>query len=144
MFLGEYQHSMDEKGRVVLPRKFRDDLLAGCVVTQGQENCLYVFSKDQWQIETDRVSRLPRTNRRARNYARSFFSGASEQMPDRQGRVQLTEKQRRYAGLEGAVTVVGVAERIELWSPESWEAVAAEADGDFARIEEELSAGEGI
>jgi len=144
VFLGEYQHSMDDKGRLVLPRKFRDELGKGCVVTPGQENCLYVFSAKQWEEEVARVGRLPRTNRRARNYARSFFAGASDQMLDRQGRVQLTEKQRSFAGLHKDVTVVGVAERVELWAPEAWEAVAAEADLDFAQIEEELGSGEGI
>ncbi len=144
MFLGEYQHSMDDKGRVVLPRKFRDQLESGCVVTPGQENCLYVFTRKQWEEEVARVSRLPRTNRRARNYARSFFAGASDQMLDRQGRVQLTEKQRSFAGLHKDVTVVGVAERVELWAPEAWEAVAAEADEYFAQIEDELSDGDGI
>ena len=135
---------MDDKGRVVLPRKFRDQLEPGCVVTQGQEKCLYVFSQEQWEEEVARVSRLPRTNRRARNYARSFFAGASDQTLDRQGRVQLSDKQRRYAGLQKDVTVVGVAERVELWAPEAWEAVAAEADEYFAAIEQELSDGEGI
>jgi MraZ protein len=135
---------MDDKGRLVLPRKFRDQLEAGCVVTPGQENCLYVFSRKQWEEEVTRVSRLPRTNRRARNYARSFFAGASDQLLDRQGRVQLTEKQRRFAGLHKDVTVVGVAERVELWAPEAWEAVAAEADEYFAQIEDELGDGAGI
>ena len=144
MFLGEYQHTMDDKGRLVLPRKFRDQLETGCVVTIGQENCLYVFSRKQWDDEAARVGRLPRTNRRARNYARSFFAGASDQMLDRQGRVQLTEKQRRYAGLEKDVTVVGVAERVELWAPHAWETVAAEADEYFAQIEDQLSDGDGI
>ena len=113
-------------------------------MTPGQENCLYVFSREQWEEEVARVSRLPRTNRRARNYARSFFAGASDQLLDRQGRVQLTEKQRRFAGLQKDVTVVGVAERVELWAPEAWETVAAEADEYFAQIEDELSSGEGI
>ena len=144
MFLGEYHHSMDDKGRLVLPRKFRDELDEGCVVTQGQENCLYVFSRQQWEEEVARVSRLPRTNRRARNYARSFFAGASDQVLDRQGRIQLTDKLRRYAALEKDVTVVGVAERVELWAPAAWEAVAAEADEHYAAIEEELGDGDGI
>lgn len=144
MFLGEYQHSLDDKSRLVLPRKFRDDLKPGCVVTLGQENCLYVFTMDRWEEEQARVARLPRTDRRARNYARSFFAGASDQQPDKQGRVQITDKQRRYAGLDKDVTVVGVAERIEIWSTEAWERVAAEADQYFSQIEEVLSDGEGI
>ncbi len=144
MFLGEYEHSLDSKGRLVMPRKFRDALEPGCVVTQGQENCLYVFPLDQWSLEVAGVSRLPRTDRRARNYARSFFAGASDQTLDKQGRVQLTDKQRRFAGLQKVVSVVGVAESIELWASPSWESVAAEADEYFAGIEEVLSDAGGI
>jgi len=91
-----------------------------------------------------RVSRLPRTDRRARNYARSFFAGASDQTLDKQGRIQVTDKQRRFAGLQKDVTVVGVAERIELWATSTWVAVAAEADEYYAGIEEVLSDVEGI
>ncbi len=141
MFLGEYQHTVDGKGRMVLPRKFRDDLEKGCVVTIGQEKCLFVFPMDRFNEEVERMDRLPRTDRRARNFTRAFFAGASDQTPDRQGRVQLTEKQRRYAGLGKDVTVVGVAERIEIWDTETWNAVAAEADEYYAGIEEVLSEG---
>ena len=141
MFLGEYQHTVDGKGRMVLPRKFRDGLEDGCVVTIGQEKCLFVFPMDEFNEEVERMGRLPRTDRRARNFTRAFFAGASDQVPDRQGRVQLTEKQRRYAGLGKDVTVVGVAERIEIWDTETWNTVAAEADEYYAGIEEVLSEG---
>ena len=144
LFLGQYEHSLDSKGRLVMPRKFRDGIVDGCVVTQGQENCLYVFPLERWDEEVARVSRLPRTDRRARNYARSFFAGASDQTLDKQGRIQLTDKQRRFAGLRKDVTVVGVAERIELWATPIWESVAAAADEYYAGIEEVLSDVEGI
>jgi len=144
VFLGQYEHSLDSKGRLVMPRRFRDALDGGCVVTQGQENCLYVFPLSQWDVEVARVSRLPRTDRRARNYARSFFAGASDQTLDKQGRVQLTDKQRRFAGLEKDVTVVGVAERIELWATPAWASVVAEADEYYAGIEEVLGDAGGI
>jgi len=144
VFLGEYEHSLDGKGRLVMPRKFRDAIEDGCIVTQGQENCLYVFPLQRWDEEVAKVSRLPRTDRRARNYARSFFAGASDQTLDKQGRIQLTDKQRRFAGLQKDVTVVGVAERIELWATPTWASVAAEADEYYAAIEEVLSDVEGI
>jgi MraZ protein len=144
VFLGEYQHSLDDKGRIVLPKKFRELLEDGAFVTPGQEHCLYVFTRERFEEEVARVGRLPRTDRRARNYARSFFAGAGEVSPDRQGRIQLSEKQREYASLEGDVTVVGVAERIELWSTEAWQGIAEEADEYFSTIEEVLSDGEGI
>ena len=139
MFLGEYSHALDAKGRVVMPSKFRSELKAGCVVTKGQERCLYVFPMDQWEEESGRVLTLPRTDRRARNYSRSFFASASDQRLDGQGRVQLPEALRRYAGLDKDLTVVGVADHIEIWAADAWASVGAEADEYYAGIEEVLS-----
>lgn len=144
MFLGEYHHALDTKGRVVLPRKFRDQLADGCVITKGQERCLYVFPLDRWEEEVAKVSRLPRTDRRARNFARSFFAGASDLVPDKQGRIQIPEPLRSYAGLDKDVAVVGVAERLEVWSAQQWEGIAAEADEYYSAIEEVLSSDDGI
>jgi len=141
VFLGEYQHALDDKGRVVLPRKFRDDLDDGCVITKGQEHCIYVFTMDRWQDEMKKVSKLPRTDRRSRNFSRSFFAGASDQKLDRQGRIAIPEHLRTYASLDKDVTVVGVADYIEIWSTSVWENVAAEADELYAGIEEVLSEG---
>lgn len=139
MFLGEYRHSLDDKGRVVMPRKFRRDLEQGCVITKGQDRCLYVFPMDRWDMEAERVLKLPRTDRRARNFGRSFFASAADQQLDKQGRVQIPESLRSYAGLEKDITVVGVADRVELWSSDAWDDRAAEADEYYAGIEEVLS-----
>ena len=139
MFLGEYSHSLDEKGRVVMPSKFRAELAAGCVVTKGQERCLYVFPENRWEGEAARVLKLPRTDRRARNFSRSFFASASDQMLDRSGRCQIPEPLRTYAGLSKDVTVVGVADHIEIWDTATWSTVAMEADDYYADIEEVLS-----
>jgi len=139
MFLGEYSHSLDEKGRVVMPSKFRVGLAGGCVLTKGQERCLYVFPTDRWDEEAAQVLRLPRTDRRARNYSRSFFASASDQTLDRSGRCQIPEPLRHYAGLTKDVTVVGVADRIEIWDTETWLTIATEADDYYADIEEVLS-----
>lgn len=144
MFLGEFRHSLDGKGRVVMPSKFRERLEDGCVVTKGQERCLYVFPMDVWEAEAQRVLRLPRTNRKARHFARSFFASASDQRLDRQGRIQVPEPLRGYAGLDKEVVVVGVADRVELWDAAAWETVAAEADDWYADVEEVLSDSEGI
>lgn len=141
MFLGEYSHSLDEKGRIVMPSKFRAGLASGLVVTKGQERCLYVFAMETWDQESKRVQRLPRTDRRARNFSRSFFASASDQTLDRAGRCQIPEPLRTYAGLDRDVTVVGVSDRIEIWNTETWRSVAAEADEYYAGIEEVLSAG---
>ncbi|MGI9667991.1 MAG: division/cell wall cluster transcriptional repressor MraZ [Acidimicrobiia bacterium] len=139
MFLGEYSHSLDEKGRVVMPSKFRVGLAGGCVLTKGQERCLYVFPTDRWDEEASQVLKLPRTDRRARNYSRSFFASASDQALDRSGRCQVPEPLRQYAGLTKDVTVVGVADRIEIWDTETWQTIATEADDYYADIEEVLS-----
>ena len=139
VFLGEYQHTIDEKGRLVLPRKFRDALEDGLVITKGQDRCLFVFTPDRWEIEAEKVNRLPRTDRRIRAYARSFFASASDQGLDRQGRVQIPTQLREYASLDRDVLVVGVAERVEIWDAEAWRQLSAEADEVFADIEEALS-----
>ena len=139
MFLGEFSHSLDEKGRVVMPSKFREELDRGCVVTKGQERCLYVFPRERWEEEAGKVLRLPRTDRRARNYQRSFFASAADQLLDRQGRVQVPEVLRAYAGLRKDLVVVGVADHIEIWASDVWSSVAAVADDYYADIEEVLS-----
>ncbi len=139
MFLGEYSHSLDEKGRVVMPSKFRSGLDDGCVVTKGQERCLYVFPIGQWDDEARRVLKLPRTDRRARNYSRSFFASASNQSLDKTGRCQIPESLRTYAGLSKDVTVVGVADRVEIWDTSTWESVAAEADDYYSDIQEVMT-----
>jgi MraZ protein len=139
VFLGEYQHSVDEKGRIVMPSKFRDGLDDGVVVTKGQEHCLYVFPMSRWEEEVAKVNRLPRTNRRNRNYARSFFGGATDQTTDKQGRLQIPQALRSYAGIDKDVMIVGVADRVEIWDVSAWEALSGEADELYADIEEELS-----
>jgi MraZ protein len=139
VFLGEYQHSVDDKGRLVMPSKFRQRLDDGCVVTKGQEHCLYVFPHDRWETEVERVNSLPRTNRRNRNYARSFFGAASDQELDKQGRIQIPPALRSFADLGKDVVIVGVADWIEIWDTEAWETLSGEADEFYADIQEALS-----
>ncbi len=139
MFLGEYQHTIDPKGRVVLPSRFRDELAKGCVITKGQERCLFVFTLEQWEQEVERIKSLPRTDRKFRNYARAFFAGAMDQRPDKQGRIQVPANLRSYAGLDKEVAVVGVGERLELWDNSRWQEVTSSADEYYADIEEALS-----
>jgi MraZ protein len=139
VFLGEYQHTIDDKGRLVLPSKFRHALADGLVITKGQERCLYLFPPDRWAEEVEKVNRLPRTNRRNRNYARSFFGSASDQDLDRQGRIQIPPQLRTYAGLDRDVLVMGVADRIEIWDATAWRDFSVEADRLYADIEDALS-----
>ena len=139
MFLGEYQHSVDEKGRVVMPARFRERLAPGAVVTKGQERCLYVFAADRWEAEVARVSRLPRTNATNRNFARAFFGGASDVAMDKQGRLPIPPALRSYAGLDKDVVVVGVSDHLEIWDAGSWQSLSSQADELYAGIGEALS-----
>lgn len=139
MFTGTYHHSVDDKGRIVVPSKVRDRLDDGLVVTKGQERCLFVFPMDRWQDEVDKITRLPRTDRRYRNYARSFFGGASDQQLDKQGRLQLPPPLRDYAGIDKDVVIMGVADRLEIWDAAAWEGMAGEVDQSYADLEVALS-----
>jgi MraZ protein len=136
MFLGEFQHTVDDKGRIVLPARFRDELADGCVLTKGQENCVYVFTLEDWEAEAQRMRALPRTDRRLRLYNRTFFSSSEIQKLDKQGRVTITAPLREYASLGKEVTVIGVADRIEIWNPQQWAEESAAADEEFANVEE--------
>ncbi|MDH3308095.1 MAG: division/cell wall cluster transcriptional repressor MraZ [Acidimicrobiia bacterium] len=139
MLVGEYQHTVDTKGRIVLPSKFRDAFADGCVVTKGQEHCLFVFPLDRWAEEEARVNALPRTDQRARRFARTFFASADSQVPDKQGRIAVNPKLREFAGIAKDVTVIGVSDRIEIWETEAWETLSTEADNYYSDIEEALS-----
>jgi len=141
VFLGEYQHSVDDKSRLVMPSKFRHLLAGGLVVTRGLDRCLDVFPMDRWEVESARVSKLARADARNRNFARSFYSAATHQEMDKQGRIQLSPKLRAYAGLGKDVVIIGMAERFEIWDTETWATVSDEADELFAGIEEALTEG---
>jgi len=123
----------------VLPSRFRDDLAEGCVVTKGQERCLFVFPIDRWETEMSKVSELPRTNSKNRQYARSFFASAIQQDLDKQGRVQIPTNLREYAGLGKDVAVLGVSDRVEIWDVAEWRRYNDEADEAYSSIEEALS-----
>ena len=141
MFLGEHQHTIDPKGRIVLPSRFRPDLEKGCFVTKGLDRCLFIFTPEQWEIEAKEFRSLDRRDRQLRNYSRVFFAGAIDQQLDKQGRVQIPTGLREYAGLDKDVIVVGVAERIEIWSPSAWRELTAGADDEYADTDEANQSG---
>jgi MraZ protein len=120
MFLGEYEHSLDVKGRVILPAKFRDQLTGGGFVTKGRGGCLSVFTPEGFDDVAGQVRELSKRGAKDLNAARSFFSGASEIHPDKQGRVAIPANLRSYAGLTRDVVVTGVFSRIEIWDRERW------------------------
>jgi MraZ protein len=139
MFLGEFRHSVDTKGRVILPAKFRDALKDGVVVTRGLENCLWIFSKTGWVQIEDGIRKLSLTKNNARKFARLLLSGASEEQLDRQGRISLPPQLREHAGLNRDIVIIGVSDRIEVWSRENWEKYSKEAEESFADVAEELT-----
>ncbi len=139
MFLGEFQHSLDAKGRIILPVKFRDALADGLVVTKGMEKCLFIFSRSEWPHLQDKVQSLPLAKRDARQFSRFFFGGATEEELDKQGRVLIPEHLRQYAELNRDVVIVGVSNRLEVWNKENWEAYVKEAESSYVEIAEELT-----
>lgn len=139
MFLGEFRHSIDKKGRVILPAKFRDALKDGVVVTRGLDNCLWIFSKTEWMQVEDGIRKLSLTKNNARKFTRFLLSGASEEELDRQGRISLPQQLREHAGLERDIVIIGVSDRLEIWSKENWDKYAKEAEGSFADVAEELT-----
>lgn len=138
MFLGEHKHIVDAKGRVVMPSRFRPELEPGLVVTKGQDRCLVVFPIEQFNQEVARLNRLPRTDRRNRNFARILYGGASDQGLDAQGRLPLPPTLRAYAGLDRDVVVLGVGDRVEIWDAETWHRVESENDEIYAETETAL------
>ena len=138
VFLGEYQHTMDSKGRVVIPSKFRRELQQGCVVTKGQDNCLQILTKKSWSLLSERMADLPVTEKSSRQLRRAIFSGAVDSKLDSAGRIQIPENLRDYSSIpiNGDVTVTGTGNTIEIWSSKVWKKIQNEADHKFANINE--------
>ena len=136
-FLGEYQHALDAKGRVILPAEFREPLSEGAVLTKSLDGCLAVFSREGFEEMAERVRESARRGERERRAARSFFSAARTFTPDKQGRVAIPQNLREYSALERDVMVLGVDNRIELWSPQRWRDHEAKGQAD-------IESGEGL
>lgn len=141
MFLGTFTPKLDEKGRVILPAKFRDELADGLVITRGQERCLYVFSEREFGEMHDRIRSAPITSKQGRDYLRVFLSGAHAETPDKQNRVTVPASLREYADLGRELVVIGAGSRAEIWNAAAWEAYLTEQETAFAEIEEEVIPG---
>ena len=141
MLLGTHAPKLDEKGRVILPAKFRDELSGGLVMTRGQERCVLVYSSREFEDLHAKLRQAPQTNKRARDYLRLFLSGASPEQPDKQNRVTIPQNLREYAGLERDLTVIGSGDHAEIWSTPAWEAYYAEVESAFADTDEEVIPG---
>ncbi|HEV7811674.1 MAG TPA: division/cell wall cluster transcriptional repressor MraZ [Leifsonia sp.] len=141
MFLGTYAPKLDEKGRIILPAKFRDELASGIVLTRGQEHCVYVFSQREFESLHEKIRQAPVTSKQARDYLRVFLSGASAELPDKQNRVTVPQTLRSYAGLDRDLVVIGAGSRAEIWDAEAWETYLAEQETTFANTTEEVIPG---
>lgn len=120
MFMGEFHHNIDEKGRLVIPNKFRSELGQNFIITRGLENCLYVYSMEEWNSLVAKLKSLPFTKKDARIFIRSFFSGATECEFDRQGRINITSPLVSYADIDKECVIIGANDRIEIWSDKGW------------------------
>ncbi len=141
MFLGTHTPRLDDKGRLILPAKFRDKLAGGLVVTRGQERCLYVFAMDEFVRIAEQVRATPMTSKGARDYARVLLSGASDEVPDKQGRVTIPTVLREYAGLERDLAVIGAGSRIEIWDAGAWATYLAANEQAFSELAQEVVPG---
>lgn len=136
--MGEYHHSLDEKGRLIIPSKFREELGSSFVVTRGLEGCLFLYSQMNWQSVMTQLNTLPFTKKDARNFSRFFLSGAIQSEFDKQGRISITPSLKEYAGLIKDCVIIGVGDRLEIWSEEAWKKFFQENQADFSDIAEHL------
>ena len=142
MFYGEFEHSIDRKGRLIIPSKFREVFKENYVerffVTRGLDTCLFVFAEDEWKKQESRFRSLPFTSAEARNFNRLYFSGACEVTCDRQGRILVPPYLKEFARIKNDVMVVGVSSRMEIWSKELWREFYSSTKDSFEKIAENI------
>ena len=132
MFLGEYHRVKDNKGRIFIPSKFREGLIGGIVIAKGfDEQCLFLFSKENWKNLQSKILSGPVTRRNNQKFSRWFFSSAAEEVMDQQGRIKIPQNLADYAKLDKDIVLVGVSERVELWSKELWDTYYKQAETQF-------------
>ncbi len=141
MFLGTHNPRLDEKGRLFLPAKYRDELAGGLVITKGQERCLYVFPLPEFDRITEALRTAPVTAKAVRDYSRVFFASASDETPDKQGRVTIPAALRDYAGLQRDCVVIGANTRLEIWDAQAWTSYLDRQEDAFSDASEEVLPG---
>ena len=139
MFIGEYQHTLDPKNRVIMPSKFREKLGDSFVMTKGLDNCLFIYSSEEWSIVEDKLKSLPMTNKDARAFVRFFFAGACECELDKQGRILMPNNLKDYAKFDKELVIIGVSTRIEIWSREEWNKFNSDANISYEDVAEKMS-----
>jgi len=142
MFYGEYFHSIDRKGRLILPAKFREvakaNFLEKFFITRGLDKCLFMFSEEEWRSQENKFKAISFTKQQARTFNRLYFSGAAEVSPDKQGRILLPQYLKEFAHIKREVIIVGVSNRIEIWAKDEWEAFYGNSRQSFEEIAEKL------
>ncbi|HAH96121.1 MAG TPA: cell division/cell wall cluster transcriptional repressor MraZ [Firmicutes bacterium] len=138
MFMGEYLHALDAKGRLIMPARFREELGEKFIITRGLDHCLFVYPLGEWRVLEEKVKALPTAKADARAFVRMLFSGAVEAELDSQGRVLVPQNLRDHAAIEKELFVIGVSTRIEIWGKERWENYAAEAEESYEEIAESI------
>jgi MraZ protein len=141
VFLGTHTPRLDEKGRLFLPAKYREELAGGLVITKGQERCLYVFPQAEFGRITESLRSAPVTAKAVRDYSRVFFASASDEVPDKQGRITVPPGLREYAGLGRDCVVIGANTRLEIWDAGAWDAYLAHQEDAFSAASEEVLPG---
>lgn len=141
MFSGTYTPKLDEKGRLFLPAKFREEMKEGLVITRGQDRSLDLRTRADFDVFTEKFKNASQTDARLRAYGRMLFALASEQVPDKQGRVSLTPELREYAGLGREAVVIGIYDRVEIWEPAAWSRYTTDQEQAFANLSEEVFPG---
>lgn len=138
MFMGEYNNKLDAKGRMIVPSKFRSELSDRFIITRGLDKCLFGYTEEEWSRIEERMQKLSLTKRDARKFMRLFFSGAALVEMDKQGRINIPQNLRNYAGLEKDCTVIGVSDRIEIWDTGEWTDFYTKSEENFEDIAEDL------
>ena len=142
MFYGEYEHYLDKKGRLILPAKFRETAKANYIekfyITRGLDNCLFMFTEDEWKTQEANFKSMPFTKSQSRKFNRLYFSGAQEVIFDKQGRILIPRYLKEFAGIKRDVMIIGVSNRIEIWDLEKWKEFYNTEKGFFEKIAEDL------
>ena len=138
MFMGEYHHSIDDKGRLIIPAKFRAELGDKFIITRGIENCLFAYPIERWETIVHKLESLPFTKKDARNFTRFFLSGATVAEFDKQGRINITSPLITYAGIDKECVIIGTGDRLEIWAKEAWDNFFDSASINMSDIAENL------
>lgn len=138
MLMGEFQHNIDAKGRLIIPAKFRDDLGDKFVITRGLDGCVFGYPLNNWNAIQEKLKQLPLAKKEARAFTRFFYSAACEVELDKQGRINVPKTLTTYAKLDKKCRIVGVSDRIEIWSEEKWDAFVDDVEEDFEDIAEDM------